>query len=70
MVKGLIDNVTGDNNILVSVASDTENKTKKTCQLLADEENRFVCVTHVFHLVFYDFCRSFPVLKAQPLLVP
>lgn len=40
MVKGVIESVTADETDLISVASDTENKAKKTCRLLAREENK------------------------------
>ena len=54
MVKSIIDSVTGDDTMLVSVASDTENKAEKTYRLLAGEENRVGCVAHVLHLAVHD----------------
>ena len=59
MVKGLIDNITGDKSVMVSVASDTENKAKKTCRLLPDQENCFGCVAHVLLLSFIYFLSEF-----------
>ncbi len=66
MVKGVIDGVTGEDTVLVSVASDTENKAKKTSRILAGEENGFSCTAHVLHLAVHDFLSAYASSPTAP----
>lgn len=59
LVKGTIDEVTSDSTVLVCMASDTENKAKKTCRLLVGEDNRIGCAGHILHLTVHDFVDEY-----------
>ena len=58
-LKIVIDRVTGESAVLVSVASETENKAKKTCMIIADEENRVSCGAHILRLSVCNFLSAY-----------
>ena len=45
--------------MLVSVASETENKAKKTCMVIADEENRVSFAAHILRLSVCYFLSAY-----------